>query len=281
MLCPTPYAHTNTGLCCHFGVTVMVTCHCHCHYTCFLALYIRVYAGIKRRALLQANSHIFTAVGQALNTYADRNVKTIVLATPALTNALICQSNAPNIPVKNFTALTRLDQNRAIHQLSSKLNVPVNAIKNVVIMGNGSKTQLPNICNAYVQYAGGRQQRIRDVISDDKWLTNEFIHECVERGHAISRITKKTTAGSAATATIQHVRDWLLNDTPANEYVSMAVRSDGSYNIPKDIFFSFPVQCTKGEYRIVQDLEIDEWGKKRLNATIKELQQEKDESHLF
>lgn len=236
--------------------------------------------GSKRKQILQANSHIFSAQGAALNAYAKRDVKVIVLATPALTNCLICQQNAPDIPAHNFTALTRLDQNRATHQLALRLNVNVTQVQNVVIFGNGSKTQLPYVQRATVTDNDGITRSINEAVNDDKWLRSEYINDCVDRGHIISKTTHKTTAGSAATATIMHMRDWLYG-TPDGQYVSMAVRSDGSYGVPKDLFFSFPCQCTgAGRYRIISDLPIDAFGLQRLKATIQELQTEKQLAHV-
>lgn len=235
--------------------------------------------GIKRSQVLQANSHIFSAQGAALNVYANRDVKVCVLATPALTNALICQSNAPDIPVHSFTALTRLDCMRAKYQLASKIGCSTQQIKNVIIFGNGSKTQLPDVSQAYIlDYPHmGERTSVRAAIQNDEWLSNEFIQECVDRGHNISKIKQKTSAGSAAIATCLHMRDWLY-DTAPGEYVSMAVKSDGSYNVPKNIFFSFPVVCSNGQYEIVKGIQIDKFGESRLNATIKELQAERHEA---
>ena len=239
------------------------------------------FPGIKRRQLLQANAHIFTAQGQALNAYASRNVKVVVLATPALTNALICQSNAPDLPATNFTALTRLDHNRAKHQIAQRVGCTAAQIKNLIIFGNGSKTQLPDVSQAVIVDwpHEGVNTSVREAVADNDWLSGDFIEACVGRGAAIARVKQKTAAGSAASATCAHVRDW-IQGTAAGEYVSMAVKSDGSYGVPKDLFFSLPVTCQDGEYKIVHDLEIDEFGRGRLNATIAELQLEREQADV-
>lgn len=235
--------------------------------------------GIKRRVLLHANMNIFSAQGAALNVYAKRGVKVCVLATPALTNALIAQSNAPDLPSTAFTALTRLDCNRAIHQISIAVGCHSNQVKNIVIFGNGSKTQYPHINDAYiVDYPDtGKITPVKEAINDDQWLSTDFISLCIDRGHRIQRVKQKTTAASAAIATCMHISDWLYG-TNNNEIVSMGVLSDGSYNVPKNIFFSFPVTCHNGEYKIVNHLHIDEFGRQRIDDTIKELQNERDES---
>jgi len=230
-------------------------------------------AGMQRSDLLVDNGKIFAGQGQALNKFASRNVKVCVVGNPANTNALIASHYAPNIPKENFTALTRLDQNRAVAQVSLKTGVPIEKVKNVIIWGNHSKTQYPDINHA-TAIVGNRTLPLRSVINDEKWVQSEFLPTVQDRGAAILEARKLSSAASAANAAIDHVRDWFLG-TPENTIVSMAVMSDGSYGIPKGLIFSFPVVTTNGRYSIVQGLKIDAWSRSKLDATTKELLEEK------
>lgn len=239
--------------------------------------------GMQRRDLLSANAAIFSGQGKAINQYAARTVKILVVGNPANTNALIAQQNAPDLPASAFTAMTRLDQNRAKAQIAARLNVPVYNVKNVIIWGNHSKTQFPDVNNGtiadYPSGAAGAFLPVRAAINDNAWLDGDFITTVQDRGAAIISAREKSSAASAARAAVEHMRDWHLG-TPAGEYVSMGVVSDGSYSTPKGVIFSFPCVCKNGQWTIVQGLKIDEASRKRLTVTAEELLAEKKEAGL-
>jgi malate dehydrogenase len=225
--------------------------------------------GMERKDLLMANAQIFSAQGKALNEVADRNVKILVVGNPANTNALIARANAKNLNPRNFTAMTRLDHNRAISQLAEKTGSPVSAIKKVIIWGNHSATQYPDITHATI---GGKSA---PTLVDQKWVADTFIPVVQQRGAAIIKARGQSSAASAASAAIDHVRDW-VNGTPDGDWVSMAVPSDGSYGIKEGVIYSYPVTCKNGEYQLVQGLSISDFSRNRMDATDKELREERD-----
>ncbi|MDO5534523.1 MAG: malate dehydrogenase [Propionibacteriaceae bacterium] len=225
-------------------------------------------AGMERGDLLSANGAIFTAQGKALNDVAADDVKILVTGNPANTNALIAKSNAPDIPAERFNALTRLDHNRAISQLAAKLDVPVTEIKKMTIWGNHSATQYPDLFNCEV---GGKSAA--ELVDDQAWLENEFIPTVAKRGAAIIAARGSSSAASAANATIEHMRDWALG-TPEGDWTSMAVPSDGSYGVQEGLISSFPCVVKNGEYEIVQGLEINEFSRAKIDASVAELAEE-------
>jgi len=238
--------------------------------------------GMQRKDLLTANGQIFAGQGKALNQYASRQVKVVVVGNPANTNALIAAQNAPDLPKSAFTAMTRLDQNRAMSQLSTRLNVPVDNVKNVIIWGNHSKTQYPDVNHGFIESFPFPSLRtpIRAAVNNNTWVDGEFLTTVQDRGAAIIKAREKSSAASAASSCVDHVRDWVLG-TRKGEYVSMGVYSDGkSYGVPEGIVFSFPVQCYNGQWHIVKGLPIDAASQKLLDATTKELQEEKKEAGL-
>ena len=224
--------------------------------------------GMERKDLLLANAQIFSAQGRALNEGADRRAKILVVGNPANTNALIARENAKDLDPRNFTAMTRLDHNRAKAQLASKTSVHVSDIKGTIIWGNHSATQFPDLAHATV--AG--QPALSRV--PQSWYREEFIPTVQQRGAAIIKARGASSAASAASAAIDHVRDWALG-TPGEDWVSMAVASDGSYGIPEGVVYSYPVRCSRGEYQIVQGLNIDEFARGKLAATDAELREER------
>jgi malate dehydrogenase len=226
--------------------------------------------GMERGDLLSANGAIFTGQGKALNDHAADDVRIGVTGNPANTNALIAMSNAPDIPQERFSALTRLDHNRAISQLATKTGAKVADIKKLTIWGNHSATQYPDIFHAEV---GGRNAA--EVVGDQAWIENDFIPTVAQRGAAIIEARGASSAASAASATIDAARTWLTG-TPEGDWASMAVRSDGSYGIPEGLIYSFPVTTRDGEWEIVQGLEIDDFSRARMDATAKELIEERD-----
>jgi len=228
-----------------------------------------------RSDLLKANAAIFEGQGKALNSYAKRTVKVLVVGNPANTNALIASHYAPDLPKSAFTAMTRLDQNRAVGQLAKKANVGVNAVHNVVVWGNHSNTQYPDVTHAYIDTGSAGRKTVAEAIGDTNWIRGEFIKIVQTRGAAIIDALKKSSAASAANAAIDHIHDWHLG-TPPGEYVSMAVSSDNNpYNVPAGLIFSFPCECSNGEWRIVPDLPVDSFSREKLVATAEELQKEK------
>jgi malate dehydrogenase len=226
--------------------------------------------GMERSDLLEANGGIFKPQGNALNDHAASDVKVLVVGNPANTNCLIAQSNAPDIPRERFTAMTRLDHNRAIAQLARKTGAAVRDVTNMTIWGNHSATQYPDIFHAKVSGQDAAQ-----VIDDQSWLESDFIPTVQKRGAAIIEARGASSAASAANAAIDHVHDWVLG-TPAGDWVSMAIPSDGSYGVQEDLISSFPVTCSGGAYEIVQGLEVNEFSQSRIDATVKELADERD-----
>jgi malate dehydrogenase len=226
--------------------------------------------GMERGDLLEANGAIFTAQGKALNAVAADDVRVGVTGNPANTNALIAMSNAPDIPKERFSALTRLDHNRAISQLAAKTGASVTDIKKMTIWGNHSATQYPDIFHAEV---GGKNAA--EAVNDQAWIENDFIPTVAKRGAAIIEARGSSSAASAASATIDAARDW-LHGTPEGDWASMAVVSDGSYDVPEGLIYSFPVTTKDGEWEIVQGLEIDEFSRGRMDATAAELIEERD-----
>ncbi len=226
--------------------------------------------GMERGDLLEANGAIFTAQGKALNEVAADDIRIGVTGNPANTNALIAMSNAPDIPKERFTALTRLDHNRAISQLASKTGAQVSDIKKMTIWGNHSATQYPDIFNAEVS---GRNAA--EVVDDQDWIENDFIPTVAKRGAAIIEARGSSSAASAASATIDAARDW-LQGSPEGDWVSMAVYSDGSYDVPEGLVYSFPVTTKDGTWEIVQGLEVNDFSRGKMDATADELAEERD-----
>jgi malate dehydrogenase len=226
-------------------------------------------AGMERSDLLEANGAIFTTQGKALNKVAASDIRVLVTGNPANTNALIAMSNAPDIPRERFSALTRLDHNRAMSQLAAKTGAAVSDIKKLTIWGNHSATQYPDIFHAEI---GGRNAA--DVVSDQGWIENDFIPTVAKRGAAIIEARGSSSAASAASATIDAARDWLAG-TPEGDWVSMAVVSDGSYDVPEGLISSFPVTTQDGDWSIVPDLEINEFSRGKIDASTAELADER------
>jgi malate dehydrogenase len=226
--------------------------------------------GMERGDLLEANGGIFKPQGAALNAHAAADVKVLVVGNPANTNALIAQQNAPDIPRERFTAMTRLDHNRAIAQLAAKTGAAVSEITNMTIWGNHSATQYPDIFHAKVSGESAAEK-----VNDQAWLESEFIPTVQKRGAAIIEARGASSAASAANAAVDHLHDWVLG-TPAGDWVSMAIPSDGSYGVEEGLISSFPVTCSGGAYEIVQGLEISEFSQGRIDATVKELGEELD-----
>jgi len=225
--------------------------------------------GMERKDLLLANAQIFSAQGKALDAAADRNVRILVVGNPANTNALIAQRNAPGLNGRNFTAMVRLDHNRALAQLAEKTSSHISRIKKVTIWGNHSATQYPDLHQATVDGKAALS------LVDQAWYADTFIPVVQQRGAAIIKARGASSAASAAAAAIDHVRDWVL-DTPANDWLSMGVPSDGSYGIPTGVIYGYPVTCKNGDYQIVQGLSINDFSRKRMEATHKELLEERD-----
>ena len=225
--------------------------------------------GMERKDLLEANAAIFSAQGKALNDNASPNVKVLVVGNPANTNALIAQRNAPDLNPRNFTAMTRLDHNRAMTQLAQKTDNPVTAVTHMTIWGNHSATQYPDLFHAKVNGTAAT-----DLI-DQAWYEETFIPEVQQRGAAIIAARGASSAASAANAAIDHMRTWALG-SPANDWVSMGIYSDGSYGIAEGLIYSFPVTCTNGDWSIVQGLEIDAFSQAKMDATEQELTEERD-----
>jgi malate dehydrogenase len=224
--------------------------------------------GMERKDLLEANAAIFSVQGKAMNDHASRDIKVLVVGNPANTNALIASSNAPDIDAGNFTAMTRLDHNRAMAQLANKTGRPVNDITCMTIWGNHSATQYPDVNHAAV---GGKSAS--DLV-DQGWLAEGFIPVVQQRGAAIIKARGASSAASAASAAIDHMHDWALG-TPDGDWVSMAIPADGSYGIEPGIVYSYPVRCAGGKYEIVQDLVIDDFSRERMTATEVELREER------
>lgn len=226
--------------------------------------------GMERSDLLEANGGIFKPQGQALNDHAADDIRVLVVGNPANTNCLIAKSNAPDISGERFTAMTRLDHNRAIAQLSRKTGVPVRDIKRMTIWGNHSTTQYPHIFDAEV---GGKNAA--EVVDDQDWLENDFIPTVQKRGAAVIEARGASSAASAANAAIDHVHDWMLG-TPEGDWVSMAIPSDGSYGVDEGLISSFPVTTSGGNYEIVQGLELNDFARSRIDVTVNELKEERE-----
>lgn len=225
--------------------------------------------GMERGDLLEANGGIFKPQGEAINAGAADDVRVLVVGNPANTNALIAQAHAPDVPAERFTAMTRLDHNRALSQLAQKLNVSVTDIKKLTIWGNHSATQYPDLFHAEV---GGK---IAAEQVEQAWLADEFIPTVAKRGAAIIEARGASSAASAANAAIDHVHTW-VNGTPEGDWTSAAVVSDGSYGVPEGLISSFPVTARDGKFEIVQGLEIDEFSRERIDASVNELVEERD-----
>jgi malate dehydrogenase len=224
--------------------------------------------GMERKDLLEANAAIFSVQGKAMNAHANRDIKVLVVGNPANTNALIASSNAPDINPRNFTAMTRLDHNRAMAQLAAKTESHVNDIKCMTIWGNHSATQYPDINHASVS-----GNAATELVAQD-WLAEAFIPVVQQRGAAIIAARGASSAASAASAAIDHMHDWALG-TPDGDWVSMAIPADGSYGIEPGIIYSYPVRCSEGQYEIVQDLAVDDFSRERMDATETELREER------
>jgi len=226
-------------------------------------------AGMERKDLLLANAQIFSTQGRALEAVANRNVKVLVVGNPANTNALIARANAKSLNPRNFTAMTRLDHNRAIAQLAAKTGSPVAAVRRMTIWGNHSSTQYPDISHCEVAGKAAAAQVERS------WVEGTFIPTVQQRGAAVLKARNASSAASAASAAIDHVHDWVLGSR-AGDWVSMAVPSDGSYGIAEGVIYSYPVSCKNGDYQLVQGLAIDEFSRARMDASHAELREERD-----
>ncbi len=225
--------------------------------------------GMERKDLLEANAAIFSAQGQAINDTASRDIKVLVVGNPANTNALIAQRNAPDIDPRQFTAMTRLDHNRAMAQLGEKLGKTVNDIKKMTIWGNHSSTQYPDLHHCEVDGKNAAEQ------VDQQWYADEYIPTVQQRGAAIIKARGASSAASAANAAIDHMRSWALG-TDEGDWVSMGIYSDGSYGIQEGLIYSFPCVCKNGDWEIVQGLEVNDFSRERMTATETELAEERD-----
>jgi len=225
---------------------------------------------MERSDLLEANGGIFKPQGEAINAGAADDIKVLVVGNPANTNCLIAMSNAPDVPRERFTAMMRLDHNRAISQLANKLGKPVSAVTNMTAWGNHSPTQYPDLVNAKVD--GGSAW---DAVDDEAWIADEFIPRVAKRGAEIIDARGASSAASAANAAIDHVHDWVLG-TPEGDWVSMAVPADGSYGIGEGIVCGQPCTCSGGEWSIVQGLDVPEFSRERIDRSVMELQEERD-----
>src|ERR671918_1563727 len=226
--------------------------------------------GMERSDLLEANGGIFKPQGEAINGGAAVGVKVLVVGNPANTNCLIAMSNAPDVPRERFNAMTRLDHNRAIAQLAKKTGAEVAEISRMTIWGNHSTTQYPDLVNARV-----RGESAWDAVGDEAWIADEFIPTVAKRGAAIIDARGASSAASAANAAIDHVRDWVLG-TPDEDWVSMAVRSDGSYGVDEGLVSGFPCTCSGGEWKVVEGLEVNDFSRERIDTSVAELKEERD-----
>ena len=226
--------------------------------------------GMERKDLLEANAQIFTVQGKALNAVASRNVKVVIVGNPANTNALITQMSAPDLPAANITALMRLDHNRALGQIADKTGVHTSKLNKMIVWGNHSVTQYPDISCLEADGA-----KVWPTINDQAWLVDNFIPTVAKRGAAIIEARGFSSAASAANAAIEHMRDWALG-TPAGDWTTMGIPSDGSYGIPEGVVYGFPVTCSNGTYSIVQGLEVSDFSRERMMATYNELLEERD-----
>lgn len=226
--------------------------------------------GMERGDLLEANGGIFAPQGKAINDNAADDIRVLVVGNPANTNALIAMGNAPDVPAERFTAMTRLDHNRAIAQLASKTGQPVSEIKRMIIWGNHSATQYPDISHATI---GGKPAE--EVIDDHVWFEDQFIRRVQQRGAEVIEARGSSSAASAANAAIDHMHDWVLGSAEG-DFVSMGIPSDGSYGVDEGIISSFPVICSGGDYKIVEGLEISDFSRRRIDASVKELAEERE-----
>lgn len=225
--------------------------------------------GMERKDLLTANAEIFTAQGKALNEVASRDVKVLVVGNPANTNAYIAMKSAPDLPAENFTAMLRLDHNRALSQLANKADVAISDIEKLIVWGNHSPTMYPDI-----RFAEVNGQSLAKKINDQQWVTDVFIPTVGKRGAAIIEARGLSSAASAANAAIDHMHDWFLGSQ--GKWVTMGIPSDGSYGIPEGIMYGFPVTTENGQYQIVQGLDIDDFSRERMQHTLDELLEERD-----
>ena len=225
--------------------------------------------GMERKDLLEANGAIFTVQGRALDEVANRDVRVLVVGNPANTNAYIAMKSAPNLPKKNFTAMLRLDHNRALSQLAARTGKPVDSIEKLAVWGNHSPTMYPDY--RFATIAG---QPAKTLINDEAWNRDTFIPTVGKRGAAIIEARGLSSAASAANAAIDHMRDWALGT--GDRWVTMGIPSDGSYGIPQDTIYGFPVVCSNGEYEMIRDLEIDEFSRSKMDATLNELLEERE-----
>ena len=225
--------------------------------------------GMERKDLLAANAQIFTAQGKALDKVASRNVKVLVVGNPANTNAYIAMKSAPSLPRECFTAMLRLDHNRALSQLASRTGKPVSSIEKMVVWGNHSPTMYPDL-----RFASVAGQPAQALVNDETWYRDTYIPTVGKRGAAIIEARGLSSAASAANAAIDHIRDWVLGTQ--GKWVTMGVPSDGDYGIPTDIMYGFPVNCANGKYEIVKGLAIDEFSRGKMDNTLKELLEERD-----
>ena len=225
--------------------------------------------GMERSDLLSTNGGIFKPQGAAISANAKKNIKVLVVGNPANTNSLIAMHNAPNIDPRQFTAMTRLDHNRAVSQLAQRVNKPVASIKKMTIWGNHSVTQYPDLFNCEVDGKNAAQ-----LVNDQSWIEETYIPTVAKRGAAVIKARGLSSAASAANAAIDHIRDW-VQGTPAGDWVSMSVPSDGSYGVPEGLISSFPCTCANGDYSIVQGLDIDAFSRARIDASVAELLEER------
>lgn len=232
--------------------------------------------GMERRDLLAANVKIFKVQGEAIDKFARKDVKVLVVGNPANTNALICSKYAPSIPKENFTAMTRLDQNRAQAQIAAKVGLPVCQVSNVIIWGNHSSTQFPDGSHAVVE-VNGVKKPLLDVLKDENWLRKDFVETVQKRGAAVINARKMSSAMSAAKAAGDHMRSWFIGTEPG-KFVSMGVVSNGAYDVPKDIVFSFPVTIENKNWKVVPNLPVSDFARKMLDNTAKELEEERTEA---
>jgi malate dehydrogenase len=224
--------------------------------------------GMERKDLLLENAKIFIEQGKALDAAAARNIKVLVVGNPANTNAYIAMKSAPSLPKKNFTAMMRLDHNRALSQLAARAKVPVGSIEKLAVWGNHSPTMYPDY-----RFATANGQSLKGIINDENWNRTEFLPKVGKRGAAIIEARGLSSAASAANAAIDHIHDWVLGSH--GKWVTMGIPSDGSYGIPNDVLYGFPVTTANGEYSLVRDLPIDEFSREKMNGTLKELEEER------
>jgi malate dehydrogenase len=224
--------------------------------------------GMERKDLLLENAKIFIEQGKALDAVASRSIKVLGVGNPANTNAYIAMKSAPSLPKRNFTAMLRLDHNRALSQLAQKSGKPVGSIEKLVVWGNHSPTMYPDY-----RFATSGGESIKELINDENWNRNVFLPMIGKRGAAVIEARGLSSAASAANAAIDHMHDWILGT--GNQWVTMGIASDGSYGIPQDVMYGFPVTTANGDYTIVQDLPIDDFSREKMNATLKELEEER------